>query len=191
MYSYATSALAAVHRADQVVGAHAHRRARSITRLWVGAAVAAIAVFAAWPSLTERPQVAGFVLLVPVIAAWWKTAQDRQPRWYLIPLTWLAAATHGIWATGLVIGALVAGTLWVTRRLDRRQTVRLGAVLAGSLAAAAVTPVGPRLLLTPLSVSSQGRQFVQEWLPSSVRSPVGSTSPQSATPSGCSAKNSR
>src|SRR4029079_2182192 len=55
--------------------------------------------------------------------------------------------------------------------LARRQTGRLGPVVAGSLAAAAVTPVGPRLLLTPLSVSSQGRQFVQEWLPSSVRSP--------------------
>jgi hypothetical protein len=145
--------------------------ARSISRLWVATAATALAVFAAWPSLTERPQVAGFVLLVPVCAAWWRTASDHQPRWYLIPLTWLAAATHGIWATGVVVGALVAGTLWVTRRLDRREATRLGAVLAGSLLAAACTPVGPRLLLTPFSVGSQGRQFVQEWLPSSVRSP--------------------
>jgi hypothetical protein len=39
------------------------------------------------------------------------------------------------------------------------------------LAAAAATPLGPRLVLTPFTVGSNGRSFVDEWLPTSVRQP--------------------
>jgi hypothetical protein len=144
--------------------------AGTLARPSVAAAVAAVAVFAAWPSLTERPQLAGFVLLVPVLAAWWGTAQDHRPRWWLVPLTWLAACVHGIWATGGAIGAVVALCV-ILSGAGRRVALRLLALLAACAAAAALTPVGPRLLLTPFAVSGQGRQFVQEWMPSSVRSP--------------------
>ena len=37
--------------------------------------------------------------------------------------------------------------------------------------AAALTPVGPRLLLTPLTVGANGRDFVGEWQPTSIRDP--------------------
>ena len=138
---------------------------------WVAGAVSALAVFAAWPSLTERPQLAGFVLLVPVLVAWWSTAQDCRPRWWLVPLTWLAASTHGIWATGGVVGVVVTASLLLGRRATRSELVRLVSLLAACAAAGALTPIGPRLLLTPFEVGSQGRQFVGEWLPSSVRDP--------------------
>jgi hypothetical protein len=128
-------------------------------------------MFAAWPSLTERPQLAGFVLVVPVLAAWWYTAQDRRPRWWLVPVTWVAASTHGIWAMAAGIGALVTASLIVSRRITFGEALRLVGLLLACAAAAALTPVGPRLLLTPFAVSSQGRQFIQEWMPSSVREP--------------------
>ncbi len=143
----------------------------TLTRLWVAATGTVLVLFAAWPSLTERPQLAGFVLLVPVLAAWWRTGNDHRPRWWLIPLTWLAAATHGIWATAAGLGGLVTLALLLSRRLTRAEALRLGGLLAGCATAAACTPLGPRLLLTPFTVGSQGRMFVQEWMPSSVRSP--------------------
>lgn len=145
--------------------------AHTLARPWVAAATTAVAVFATWPSLTERPQLAGFVLLVPVLAAWWRTAQDHRARWWLVPLTWLAACVHGIWATGGAIGGLVALCVILSGGVGRRTALRLLGLLAACAAAAAITPVGPRLLLTPFAVSGQGRQFVQEWMPSSVRSP--------------------
>jgi hypothetical protein len=145
--------------------------ATTLARLWIGLTMSAVALFAAWPALTERPQLAGLVLLVPVLAAWLRTASDHRPRWWLIPYTWVAAATHGIWATGAALGALVAVTLFLTRRLTWRESRHLFILLAGCAMSAALTPVGPRLLLTPFTVSSQGREFVQEWMPSSVRSP--------------------
>lgn len=143
----------------------------SLARPWLAAGVTAVTMFAAWPGLTERPQLAGFVLLVPVIAAWWRTGLDHRPRWYLLPLTWLAACTHGVWATGVALGGVVTVSLVLSRAVTRPVALRLSAVVAGSLVAAACTPLGPKLLLTPFSVSAQGRQFVSEWLPSSVRSP--------------------
>jgi hypothetical protein len=143
----------------------------SLARPWLAAVVTAVTMFAAWPGLTERPQLAGFILLVPVLAAWWRTGLDHRPRWYLLPLTWLAASTHGVWATGVALGGLVTFSLVLSRSVTRPVALRLAAVVAGSLVAAACTPLGPKLLLTPFAVSAQGRQFVSEWLPSSVRSP--------------------
>jgi hypothetical protein len=142
-----------------------------MARPWVASVVSALAVYAAWPSLTERPQLVGFVLLVPVLAAWWSTSQDCRPRWWLVPLTWLAASSHGIWAMGGVVGVVVTAGLLISRRASPRELVRLGSLLAACATAAALTPIGPRLLLTPFEVGSQGRQFVGEWLPSSVRDP--------------------
>lgn len=130
-------------------------------------AVTALGMGAAWPTLTERPQLLGFVLLVPSISLWQQSARDGQVRWLLVALTWLLACTHGIWSLGLAVGAAcVAGSRH--RGRARRQLVLCW---LGSAAAAAATPLGPRLLLTPFAAGSNGRQFVEEWMPSSVRTP--------------------
>jgi hypothetical protein len=120
-------------------------------------------------SLSERPQLISFVLLAITVGAWWRTAGDLRPRWWLAPMTFLWACSHGMWGVGVIVGLVVLVGLALDRRLDRRTAVRLLAVPALSVVAAGLTPVGPRLLLTPLEVSSNAAQFVQEWQPSSVR----------------------
>ena len=120
-------------------------------------------------SLSERPQLISFVLLAVTVGAWWKTAHDLRPRWWLAPMTWLWASSHGLWGVGVLIGLAVISGLALDRRLDRRTALRLLAVPALSVVAATLTPVGPRLLLTPFEVSSNALQFVQEWQPPNVR----------------------
>ncbi|MDF2093096.1 hypothetical protein P0Y31_12150 [Knoellia sp. 3-2P3] len=139
---------------------------------WLAAGLALASLAACWPWLTERPQLAGFVLLVPAVGAWWQSAADLEPRWWLVPLTWLAACTHGVWFMGLAFGGLVVLGLLVGGALSVASFKRLGILLGACTAAAALTPLGPNLLLTPISVGSNGRQFVAEWMPSSVRTPA-------------------
>jgi len=134
------------------------------------AIIAALAgLFGTGGSLSERPQLVSFVLLAIVVGAWWKTAVDLRPRWWLAPMTFLWACSHGLWGVGVLIGLVVIAGLALDRRLDRRTALRLLAVPALSVVAAALTPVGPRLLLTPLEVSSNAAQFVQEWHPTDAR----------------------
>ena len=136
----------------------------------VPAIIAALAaLIGAGGSLSERPQLVTFVLLAITVGAWWKTAGDLRPRWWLAPMTFLWACSHGMWGVGVLVGLAVVAGLALDRRLDRRTAARLLAVLALSIVAAALTPVGPRLLLTPLEVSSNASQFVQEWQPTDAR----------------------
>jgi hypothetical protein len=120
-------------------------------------------------SLSERPQLISFVLLAVAVGAWWKTAGDLRPRWWLAPMTFLWACSHGMWGVGVLIGLAVVAGLALDRRLDWRTALRLLAVPALSVVAAALTPVGPRLILTPFEVSSNAAQFVQEWQPTDAR----------------------
>jgi len=120
-------------------------------------------------SLSERPQLISFVLLAVTVGAWWKTAKDLRSRWWLAPMTLLWACSHGLWGVGVLIGLAVIAGLALDQRLDRRTALRLLAVPALSVVAAALTPVGPRLLLTPFEVSANAVQFVQEWQPTDPR----------------------
>ena len=136
----------------------------------VPAIIAALAaLIGAGGSLSERPQLVSFVLLAITVGAWWKSAGDLKPRWWLAPMTFLWACSHGMWGVGVLVGLAVVAGLALDRRLDRRTAARLLAVPALSIGAAALTPVGPRLLLTPLEVSSNASQFVQEWQPTDAR----------------------
>jgi len=129
------------------------------------------AMLGAGASLTERPQLVSFIFLAVTMAAWWRSAEDLRPSWWVIPLTWVWACSHGLWSVGIAVGGVVILGLAVDRRLDRRTALRLLLVPVLSLVAAALTPVGPRLLLSPFDVSSAAGPFVQEWQPTSARSP--------------------
>src|SRR5690349_16937958 len=94
------------------------RTAGTVAALVTTAAVTA----ASWPALSERPQLLGFVLLVPLIAGWVATGHDGRARWWLVPLTWLCAGTHGIWSLGLVVGGLVVGGLFVESLAAQRKS---------------------------------------------------------------------
>ena len=138
----------------------------------VPALLAALAaMLGAGAGLTERPQLASFILLAVTLAAWWRSAEDLRPRWWLIPLTWVWACSHGLWPVGIAVGGVVIIGLAVDRRLDRRTALRLVLVPILSLVAAALTPVGPRLVLSSFDVSAAAGPFVQEWQPTSARNP--------------------
>jgi hypothetical protein len=133
--------------------------------------VAFVALVGAHDGLTERPQLVGLVFLAVAVGAWWRTAMDLKPRWWLVPMTWLWASCHGLWSVGIAVGLVTIAGLLLDRRLTRASAARLLAVTVLSVAAAGLTPVGPRLLLSPLAVGSSVNEFVGEWQSTSVHNP--------------------
>jgi hypothetical protein len=131
----------------------------------LAAAVASsVALVATTESLAPRPQVASFIFAAVVTTAWLRTMDDLKPRWWLVPLSWLWACTHGMWFVGVLVGVMVVLGLFLDGRLNRRNVIRVGLVPLGALVAAAVTPVGPKLIVAPLHTSQMAR-FVDEWAP--------------------------
>lgn len=122
-------------------------------------------------SIAPRPQLASFVLLSLVAAAWLRTDRDWKPRWWLIGLSWLWACTHGLWFTGPLVGFAVVTGMLLDGRVSRKQSARLYAVPLLSIIAAAATPVGPKLLLAPLATSGMA-PFVTDWQPPDFSNPI-------------------
>jgi hypothetical protein len=133
--------------------------------------VSPLALVGGYHALTERPQLVGFVFLAVAVGAWWRTGLDLRPRWWLVPMTWLWACSHGLWIVGIAVGLVIITGLSLDRRLSQATATRLLAVPLLCLAAAAVTPLGPRLLLSPLTVGQNASQFVGEWQSTSARDP--------------------
>lgn len=133
---------------------------------------AGAALVGAGHALTARPQLLGFVFLALAVVAWWQMAGDLRPRWWLVPLTWVWASSHGLWVVGVGLGLVTVAGLALDRRLTWVSARRLLAVPALSLVAASLTPVGPALLLTPLTVGRDVRDFVGEWQASSAHDPA-------------------
>ena len=118
-------------------------------------------------TLTPRPQLVSFILLLVVTSAWLRTARDLRPRWWLIPLSWLWACSHGMWFSGIAVGAVVVVGLILDRRIRGAIALRLLAIPVSSLMLAAMTPAGPRLLLSPFTVAGV-TEFITEWAPPSI-----------------------
>src|ERR1035437_3209454 len=135
------------------------------------AVVCLVALVGAYDGLTERPQLVGLVLLAVAVGAWWRTALDLKPRWWLVPMTWLWACCHGLWIVGIAMGLICIAGLLLDRRLTRATATRLLAIPILSLVAAGLTPLGPRLLLSPLTVGKNANEFVAEWQATSVHNP--------------------
>jgi len=111
--------------------------------------------------LSARPQVLSYLFISVTAHAWLRTVDDGKPRWWLIPLTWVWAMCHGMWPLAVILGVGVA----VAQALDgrtRRQWASYLLVPAASLVVAGLTPVGPRLYGTVLTVAGRGR-FFTEW----------------------------
>jgi len=138
----------------------------------LAASVATILAFLGMSAtLTPRPQQVSFILILVVTGAWLRTTRDLRPRWWLIPLSWLWACSHGMWFSGVLVGAVVVAGLILDGRIRGRIALRLLAIPVSSLLLAAMTPVGPRLLLSPFSVGGI-TQFITEWAPPSIRDPA-------------------
>lgn len=145
-------------------------------RQWASPVPAAVATLlatygttAAW---SERPQLAGVVLLAGTYAAWLRAARTRRPPWMLVPVAWLWAGLHGSWPLGIGLGVLVCAGLWLDDRGARSAVPRLLLVPLASLVVTALTPLGPGLLLNPVEVSLALRGRVNEWLPPALDNPL-------------------
>ncbi len=85
---------------------------RSQGRIVLSAIATVLALLGAAASLTPRPQLVSIALSAVVTAAWLSSARDGRARWWLIPLTWVWACSHGMWfVSPLVGGAVVLGLL--------------------------------------------------------------------------------
>ena len=147
-----------------------------ITRLVASGTIAVVVAFAAllgaYQGLTERPQMLSLIFLALTLGAWWRTTSDLRARWWLVPLTWLWACSHGLWLIGIGLGVLMVAGLLIDRRINLRQSLRLMLVPLASLVASALTPIGPKLLLAPFTVGNNARTFVGEWQSPTIRQPV-------------------
>jgi hypothetical protein len=140
---------------------------RSQGRIVLSAIATVVALLGAAASLTPRPQLVSIGLSAVVTAAWLSSARDGRARWWLVPLTWVWACSHGMWFVSPLVGlAVVVGLV-----LEKSGSVRrLLTVALSCVVVAALTPAGPTLLLAPLSVSGYTR-FVSEWDPPRLTSP--------------------
>jgi len=119
---------------------------------------------------SPRPLLLGLVLLAVLVVM---VETGRGSPWWAAPLMWVWVDVHASWPLGLVYLAL----RWAGRRVQRRPPGRLPALTAAAAvgtAAAAVNPVGLRLLLYPLTVLEHHRAFanVAEWQPPSFADPA-------------------
>lgn len=130
----------------------------------VAALVTGLGIVGAAASTTERPQMVSFILLPLVAHAWLQTAKDGRPRWWVVPLTWVWACSHGLWFVGIGLGVVAVLGMVLDRTVHWRSGLRLMAVPIASLAVAALTPAGPTLLLGPLQTKDKW-EFVTEWAP--------------------------
>ena len=128
------------------------------------APVTAVAILAASPGLSMRPQVLSYVFIALTTVAWLDTRSDGKARWWLVPMAWVWAMTHGMWPVGIIIGAVALAGLALDRAVSRRQWLRLAAVPVLSLVVSGLTPVGPKLFTAVIEVNSRGHYFA-EWQP--------------------------
>ncbi|GAA5137193.1 hypothetical protein GCM10023339_77170 [Alloalcanivorax gelatiniphagus] len=147
-----------------------HRLARRVADPVPAAFATGLTVLAMSASLSPRPHMVTYVLLCATLAAWLRTADDLRPRWWLVPLTWIWAMSHGMWFIGPVVGLTVLAGLCLDRRVERADALRLLAIPVASAVSAALTPVGPGLLGAPLAVAGVGA-YITEWQPPSFREP--------------------
>lgn len=131
------------------------------------ALAAGFAIMGAGASLNPRPQLISFVFFAITMYAWLATTRDLRPRWWLVPLFWVWASSHGLWMFGILLGLVVTAALVADPRiaLSRRQALQLVAVNVVSCFAIALTPLGPGLLSAPLTVANTASGIAEEWYP--------------------------
>lgn len=141
---------------------------RSLSGALPAAVATTLTVLACAPALSARPQVVSLVCLAVTVGAWLRTAGDGEPRWWLVPMTWLWATAHGLWSAGVLVGFVCSVGVVLDRRVRGRPAARLFALPVACLLVTALTPVGPRLLTSQLAVSARS-SLIPEWGPTSFR----------------------
>jgi hypothetical protein len=135
---------------------------------WAGAVVFVLLAIPLTDYVQERPQT------VSVIFCCWLAHRVRQfllydelpARGRFVAITYLWATVHGLFVLAPALLVLLAAGAALDGYRARAVQVRsllLTAALATVLCAA--TPMGPRLLLAPITVGSSARGFIAEWFP--------------------------
>jgi hypothetical protein len=128
---------------------------------------AGLTLIGAGAGMNPRPQLVSFVLFAITLHAWCGMARDHRPRWWLVPVFWLWAASHGLWTFGLALSVLMLVSIAAdpTTRPRPREMRRLAVLVAACLVAVAATPIGPGLLATPFQVAGNASMIAEEWRP--------------------------
>jgi hypothetical protein len=123
------------------------------------AGVVAVGVGSAFWS--PRPLLFGLISLALTV---WIVDRGKSP-WLLVPVVWLWVNTHGSFPLGLAWVAARAVGAGIDRRALPRDTLRYAATFVAGLAAAALNPLGPKLLTFPFSIGDKREIFktIVEW----------------------------
>ena len=136
-------------------------RTRSARRTCLAAGAAIGVGVATWSPRPLAVALLAFALTVLVVERRWAP-------WWLLPIGWVWVNSHGSWVLG---GAWLVLLLVAGRREARRYLPWwLGGVVLGAL-----NPLGPKLLLFPLTLVSKTPNFarVVEWRAPTFRGPFG------------------
>ncbi|GGD18263.1 hypothetical protein [Nocardioides daphniae] len=144
--------------------------ARRQSSLVVAAFVVPVAVVACSPNLSGRPQVASYLFIALVTAAWMAAGSSARVPWWIIPVTWLWAMVHGMWSIGVLVSLVAVLGIALERRTPRRTVGRMLLVPLGSVVAAGLTPMGLGIFTSSARVGSISQYFA-EWGPTQFTQP--------------------
>jgi hypothetical protein len=176
-------ALAVTHRIGGWNGVVALRLALSVALLVLvaravlrgtdplaGPLVYAAVALALSPNLLDRPQLFALVLVAALLPLFDRARTGVAPHPLVAAaLGWLWASLHGSWPLLPLALCLAAACV----RVDRRRGARaLLLAAAAAVAGAALTPVGPALLVRPYVVA-RASYTLNEWQPTAPMSPFG------------------
>ncbi|MGO4604088.1 hypothetical protein AB4030_19300 [Terrabacter sp. 2YAF2] len=154
-----------------LVGLAVYAACRRRSSALVTALVLAVVFVALTGSLSPRPQLVTFALTAVTTSAWLLTRADRRVRWWLVPLTWLWACSHGMWFMGPLVGGAVVLGMVLERRVTSRELARLTLVPLLSVIVSAGTPTGPLLFASPFQVHGV-TALISEWQPPGATDPA-------------------
>ncbi|QCX27127.1 hypothetical protein [Nocardioides jishulii] len=138
--------------------------ARRRSSLVVASFIVPVAVVAASPNLSGRPQVASYLIIALVTAAWMAAGRNGRVPWWIIPVTWLWAMVHGMWSIGVLISLIAVLGIALERRTPRGAVLRMLVVPVGSVVAASLTPMGLGIFTSSARVGAISKYFA-EWGP--------------------------
>lgn len=122
---------------------------------------AGIAIGIGAPYWSPRPLLFGLICMALTVLV----VERRRTPWLLVPVVWIWVNSHGSFPLGLAW--LLARGLgeWLDWKDWPRETLRYVWAFLGSLALAAVNPLGARLLLFPLTLGQKRAAFetILEW----------------------------
>lgn len=138
---------------------------------WTGPAVFAILAVPLSEFVQDRPMLASLVFLCWLAGVLDRhlTAHTAPHRLRFVAMTYAWATIHGLFV--LAPGFLLLLTVPFLRARDpQRQRAARHATGTALLAvvACALTPMGPRLLLAPVTVGAAARDFIVEWAPTTI-----------------------